>query len=370
MDNFKELAAWLRVRDTQGVGSVAFKKLINSCKSAEEALETLKAQGKILGSADKARFEIDKAQARGVKILLLCDNDYPAPLKELRDPPPALYVLGNIKTLSYQPMFAIVGSRNSSANSRNFTAAIARELCENNIMIVSGMARGIDASAHQGALDAYCGSGPTVAVLGTGVDVCYPYENQDLYRRIIAHGAVISEMPLGSAALGGSFPRRNRIIAGLSIGVLVSEATLQSGSLITADLARKQKKLLFAVPGSPTDARASGPNKLLREGAIMTESAADIIAEIKKTGCFELKNNLSADLLAKPLDNKPKTVDISNRPCNRIEEFISVSGTGIDEIIRISGLSASEVAQYILELELENRVIRLPGNRVALSGIK
>lgn len=369
MSDYNEIISWLRLAQTEGIGTINFTKLINEYQTADEALQFLQSRGYLVGDAEDAEKEAETAEKLDIHIILKKDSLYPARLSALRDAPPILYAKGQLNLLSASPVVAIVGSRNASLNGRQFTENIAFDLTERGVLIISGMARGIDAAAHIGALKAKDGHGATIAVLGTGVDKIYPPENRDLYMQIAEQGLLLSEMPLNSAALSGSFPRRNRIISGLSNGVLVTEASEKSGSLITARFAVEQKKTLFAVPGNPNDTRAAGPNRLLRSGAIWTETATDIINAINNAdNCMQSINDkvLQQDLFTKPLDNLVKTVDIPKDPQNRIEELLSIEPADIDEVIRVSGLDTATVMMQILDLEMSGKIVRLPGNKIVL----
>ena len=369
MANVEEIIAWLRLVNTDGIGPIGFEKLVQKCGSAENAVCFMENSGKKLAQYDWAKNELENAYEQGIRIILKKDSFYPQSLLSLRDAPPILYAKGRIELLHEQNALSIVGSRNASLSACNATAQIAFDLTEKNVLIVSGMARGIDTAAHTGALRAKNGNGTTIAVLGTGIDVVYPPENVKLYNQIAEQGLLLAEVPLMSQALGGSFPRRNRIISGLSKGVLVTEASEKSGSLITARYALEQKRYVFAIPGSPSDPRAAGPNKLLRAGAFWVEKAEDILKVINTTADSENKLNLDVfndDLFIKPLDNEQKTVDIPSSRKSEIEEFLSYNPITVDEIIRASGLDAAAVAMKLLDLELEGKIVKLPGNRVAL----
>ena len=369
----QEIYDWLRLVNTDGIGAITFAKLIRNYGSVAEALKILEKNGRKLPTQTWAETEFLNAERQNIKIILKCDNIYPQNLLALRDAPPILYAKGNLNLLSLAPPVAIVGSRNASLNARQITTKIAFDLTEKHILVISGMARGIDSSAHLGALEALDNCGPTIAVLGTGVDIIYPPENSDLYHRISEQGLILSEMPLGNSALGSSFPRRNRIISALSNGVLVSEASEKSGSLITANFAIKQQKQIFAIPGSPSDPRSAGPNKLLRAGAHMVETADDIIQVINTSSQNNSLKELplfSDDLFTMPLDNSSKTTNIPTDRKLEIEEFLSTDAVNIDELIRVSGLDTATVMMQIVDLEMEGRIIRMPGNKIALNGKK
>ena len=271
--------AWLRLARTENVGPVTFHNLLARFGSAAAALEELPRLASrggsrtfILPDENHIAQEMGKLSALGGRLLLSCEADYPRGLKALEAPPPVLSVLGHPHLLGKE-MIAIVGARNASALARKFADILARELGFAGIVIVSGLARGIDAAAHEAALAV-----GTVAVVAGGVDMIYPPENDRLYAAIKNQGVILSEMRLGETPQARHFPRRNRIISGLSRGVVVVEAAEKSGSLITAQYALEQGREIFAVPGSPLDPRARGANRLIRDGATLTESAEDILA--------------------------------------------------------------------------------------------
>lgn len=373
MSSPQEIYDWLRLANTDGIGAITFSKLIRSYGSATEVIKALEKSNKPLPPQSWAEDELSNARRQNIKIILKQDDIYPQNLLSLRDAPPILYAKGNLGLLSLAPALAIVGSRNASLNARQITAKIAFDLTEKHILVISGMARGIDSASHLGALDALDHQGPTIAVLGTGIDVVYPPENKDLYQRIAKQGLLLSEMPLGSSAVGSSFPRRNRIISALSNGVLVSEASEKSGSLITAHFAIEQNKILFAIPGSPSDPRSAGPNRLLKAGARIVENADDIIKVINTPSANNSLKELpifSDSLFTKSLDNSSKTTNIPTDQKLEIEEFLSADAVDIDELIRISGLDTATVMMQIIDLEIEGRIIRLPGNKIALNGKK
>jgi DNA processing protein len=256
-------------------------------------------------------------------------------------------------------MIAMVGARNASLNGRNFARKLAAELGRAGMVVASGLARGIDTAAHQGAL-----ASGTVAVMAGGADVVYPPENEGLWRDITQAGAVISEMAPGTQPQASYFPRRNRIISGLSLGVVVVEANARSGSLITARFAADQGREVFAVPGSPMDPRAAGPNDLLRHGATLTETADDVMAVLSDL----LRRPLSEGRKPEYRDQPAHLPDDSElaRARSQILELLGPSAVSVDEIIRQCQLSPSVVSWVLLELELAGRLDRHPGNRVSL----
>lgn len=359
---------WLRLIRCENVGPITFRRLLERYGSAAAALAALpdlaRKGGRLkpiaVPSRASAERELKALDAMGAACLAWCEPGYPALLRAVDDAPPLLMLRGSAHLLT-RPAIAIVGARNASLNGRKMARDMAAELARGGYLVVSGMARGIDTAAHDGAL-----GGGTAAVLAGGVDVIYPPENDKLYAALVERGVVVSEMPPGMAPQASHFPRRNRIISGLSLGIVVVEATPRSGSLITARLAAEQGREVFAVPGSPLDPRSGGPNKLIRDGATLIESADDVI------------NGLS-DLLRRPLGERRRD-GFSGVPCEPpseqdiesarrvIEEALGVTPVQVDEVIRATGLSAAVVAMVLLEFDLAGRLDRLPGNRVAIVG--
>lgn len=363
------LADILQIIRTDGVGSVTFFDYVNKTTDIKEALERVKQKKKIC-PRDIIEEEIERAQKAGVSIIAYCDAEYPQKLLELNDAPPVIYAKGNINLLNQVPAISIVGARNASISGRKMAARLAYDLTQNGIMVISGMARGIDGSAHKGALYANEQTGSTIAVLGTGVDEIYPRENRELYEQICQQGVVISEQPLGTQAQTANFPRRNRIISALSEGTVVVEAGLHSGSLITARLALEQGKEIFAVPGSPLESRSAGPNQLIRDGAILTESVEDILNALNSDLFKQVKK---IKITEKALDKPKISVNISehqilteNSTDNKeILDYISYEGVDIDELLRMSGLSQTEFFLTLTELEFSGKIERRVGNKVA-----
>lgn len=367
-----ELSDILQIMMTDGVGPVTFYKHLQTYNDNLTKTISAIAQKKKLCSKDKAAEEIERAAKLGVKIITYKDAVYPESLRQLNDAPPILYALGNTDLLSHPLSMAIVGARNASINGRKIASRIAYDLTENDVLIISGMARGIDSAAHKGAMYAKNKLGPTIAVLGTGIDVVYPAENKDIYKMIAEQGLIISELPFGTAAQISTFPRRNRIISALSAGTLVVEASLHSGSLITAKCALEQGKDIFAVPGSPLENRSQGPNHLIKEGAVLTENAEDILNILSINQNRQIK---SAQLSLKPLDKVENRVNISDikisEPLPNKEnnlpliELITFEGVDIDELLRSSGLMQADFFSQLLDLEFSGKIERQVGNRVA-----
>lgn len=365
--NKQKLISYLRLINTTGIGPVNFKRIISKYGSIDKALSELSLKRQVC-PVKKAEEDILTAEIKHVKIITCEDEEYPYNLKQIEDCPPVLYALGNVELLKNNNMLAVVGSRNASISARRFAKEISSDLSKRNITIVSGMARGIDAAAHTGALAA---GGNTIAVLGTGIDVVYPSENQKLYEELAEQGLILSEYPFHTKPQASNFPRRNRIVSGLSKGVLVLEAGVQSGSLITAHQALEQGREVYAVPGAPYDGRSAGCNKLIKEGAVLIESARDIVENFNFTQeKFVPRQPQKAkidDLFEYSLDNGQNNLDSAEQR-DEYSDFLSLvseQGENIDDLIRSSGLDSEQVLMKIVELELDGKIIRLPGNKIA-----
>lgn len=363
---------YIQLINSANIGPVTFYKLLRQYGSAEAALAALPA-GRRTFSRSAAQKEFELARRQNIRLLAFDDPEYPENLRAAEDAPPVIYVRGQINCLRQPLSLSIVGARNASLNGRKLASQISCELTSQGIMIVSGMARGIDTAAHKGAMFALNRTGNTVAVLGTGIDIAYPAENQKLCEQIAGQGAVISEFPLGTEPSAGNFPRRNRIVSALTDGTLVVEASLHSGSLITARLALEQGRDVFAVPGFPTDERSAGPNKLIKDGAFLVENAEDILNVLSADARRKIPRTprpVQTDLFVKPLDKESKTADIPDTASpDRETDILSLltpAGVYVDELIRVSGLDSAAVSLRLLELEMEGRIERQVGNKVAL----
>jgi DNA processing protein len=361
----RERRAWLRLARTENVGPVTFAGLISRFGNASNALGELPRLAARGGKAgrfvpvpeDEIAREMEELAGLGGRLLASCEPDFPQGLTALDPPPPVIAVLGHVAVLKRE-MVAIVGARNASALARKFAFTMAQELTAAGLAIASGMARGIDSAAHEGAL-----AGGTVAVLAGGVDVVYPPENKTLYEAIKDRGAVISEMRLGEQPQARHFPRRNRLISGLARGLVVVEAADRSGSLITANYALEQGREVFAVPGSPLDPRAKGANRLIREGATLTESAEDVLSVLRPmlgNAFREPEANASG-----PLPDAAALEQEADRIRTAVEEALGPAPVGVDELIRQTRAPASAVLTVLLELELAGRCRRHPGNFVS-----
>ncbi len=363
---------WLILGRAPGIGPLTFGRLLERYGSPAAVLAApdrelrelgVKAPGlAYLAGPDPSGIEGDLRwlEQPGASLLTLGDPRYPPLLAELNDPPPLLFVLGDAELLS-QPQLAVVGSRNPTPSGLQNAQAFARELADCGLVITSGLAIGIDAAAHEGALAA----GQTLAVLGTGPDRVYPASQRDLAHRIASGGALVSEFPPGVGARAEHFPRRNRLISGLSLGTLVVEATPQSGSLITARLAAEQGREVFAIPGSIHNPLARGCHALIRQGAKLVESAQDILEE-----------------LAPLIGNRPAPTPTDLTPSGRARSedepldeayrlllgHIGHDPMAPDELIARSGLSPQQVAAMLLILELRGQILPCPGGRYCRGG--
>jgi len=349
------LAAWLRLTLIPGIGGETQRKLLATFGLPEAIFATGRAglTGAVGEKAANLLLDTDNSDAvhtastwaeqESCSILTLVDPLYPRALLQTEDPPCLLYVRGKPELLN-TPSLAIVGSRNATPQGCQTARAFAKALAASGLSIVSGLAVGIDSAAHQGALDAGSPSASTIAVVGTGADRLYPARNKELAQAIAEKGVIVSEFPLGTPAAAANFPRRNRIISGLARGVLVVEAALQSGSLITARLAGEQGREVFAIPGSIHSPLSRGCHQLIRQGAKLVETAADILEE------------LGESLIAQPdapiaSDTDPLLAALGYAPCV------------LDDLASRTGLPAEQLLPRLLELELAQKIACLPGNR-------
>ncbi len=355
---------WIALGFVKGIGAITCKELIKHFKNPEHIFKASKEELLKVGNMNedlislikgfnewrRVEQEIKKMERYGVRLLTLNDPDYPENLLNIYDPPPLLYMKGEIKKED-RLAIAVVGSRACSNYGRIIAERISRELALNGITVVSGFARGIDSTAHRGALSV---KGRTIGVLGSGMDNIYPRENKRLFLDITENGAIITEFPMGTKPYGFNFPRRNRIISGLSMGVLVVEADEKSGSLITANYALEQGREVFAVPGSPLLKNSKGTNRLLKEGAKLVESVEDILEEIFP-------------------NIRKKEEDIpSYNPASENEKLIisllNYEPVHIDELVKKSGIGVSELLSILLKLEIEGIVRQLPGKFFVKNG--
>lgn len=361
----QERVDWLRLSRTRNVGPATFADLLAQFGSAAAALAALpelarrggRRGGFTITSRSEAENEIAAGERYGASYIAMCEPGYPAYLAAIEAPPPVICVKGALHLLRQQTV-AIVGARNASAAGIRMARDIASELSSAGFVITSGLARGIDTAAHEGAL-----VGGTCAVLAGGIDVIYPPQNQALHDRIGEAGVLLTEMPPGSQPQARHFPRRNRLISGMSLGVIVIEAAFQSGSLITARNAAEQGREVFAVPGSPLDPRSRGGNELIRQGATLVQNAAQVIEALAPL----LRSPLSEPDRSAPKLAPPPVSDAAiDRARPDILEKLGPVPVEIDELVRQTGLPAATVAIVLLELSLAGRLERQPGQRVAL----
>ena len=357
--------ARLRLIRSDNIGPVTYRQLLRRFGSASAALAALPdlvrrggGSARIASAAD-AEAEITAVTAFGGRFLFAGDVDYPFLLARTETAPPALAVKGDTALLE-RPSVAMVGARNSSAAAVRFARELATALAEADLVVVSGLARGIDAAAHWGAL-----AGGTIGVVAGGVDVVYPPENADLQGRIAAEGLVVAEAAFGTQPQARHFPRRNRIIAGLCAGTVVVEGALKSGSLITARIAAEAGREVMAVPGSPLDPRTQGCNQLIREGATLIQSAADVVEALGTVSGDIGGRLLSPDAAWDAGATTEPPADADDATCEEIVRLLSPVPVAIDELVRQTGCASATVAGALLDLELAGRIVRHAGGRVA-----
>ena len=358
----RNIAARLRLIRTPSVGPVTYRQLVGRFGSAEAAIEALPMLARRGGgrvpvppSADMVEREIAAVERAGARYLFLGDDDYPAMLAAIDSAPPALIIRGDT-AIARRPCVALVGARNASAAACRFARQLAAELSREGVTIVSGLARGIDTAAHVGSI-----ADGTVAVIASGIDIVFPPENLELQERVAHDGMLLAEQPPGTEPRARHFPYRNRIIAGLSIGTVVVEAVQKSGSLITARLAGEMGREVMAVPGSPIDPRTQGCNLLIREGATLVQSAADILEQIRPIDARSVRSPV--DPFGGMADEEP---DESDRAV--VIALLGPVPVAVDELIRQAGLPPPIIHTVLLELELARRVERHAGGRVSLTG--
>jgi DNA processing protein len=365
----RQRLAWLRLIRSDNVGPVTFRDLINHFGSAETALEALPELSRRGGSTkpvrvasrEEALAELDFAARFGARFVGIGEPDYPAALRQIEGAPPLVAIKGSAVTLR-QPAVGIVGARNCSVAGAKFAAMIARDVGRAGYTIVSGFARGIDTAAHRASLDT-----GTVAVLAGGLDKPYPPENEPLIAELLgANGLLLSEMPFGWEPRAKDFPRRNRLIAGISLGLVVTEAAARSGSLITARYAGNFGRLVFAVPGSPLDPRSEGANGLIKDGAALVTSAADVIEAMAPLTRMDL---FSPQQINEPIieDEREMAIPPSERDRDAIITALGPAPIEIDELIRHTGLPAQSIYLVLLELDLAGRLYRHPGGLISLA---
>jgi DNA processing protein len=354
---------WLRLIRSDNVGPRTFAWLLRQYGDARSAIEALPGLAQRGGASRAIRVyprlnaerEMETARKLGAEFIGVDEPAYPPRLAAIDDAPPLLAVRGNITALA-RPMIAMVGSRNASAAGLKFAERLARELADAGFVIASGLARGIDAAAHRASI-----ATGTAAVLAGGQDRVYPEQHIDLLEAILPEGAAISEMPFGWEPRAQDFPRRNRLISGLSVGVVIVEAAKRSGSLITARLALEQGREVFAVPGSPIDPRAEGTNGLLKQGATLVTEAADVLAVVEP-----ILGRAQMSSAREPEREPPAPLDPDDRTRAQIAALLGPTPVGLDDLVRLSGLGPAAVRTVLLELELAGRIERHSGGLFAL----
>jgi DNA processing protein len=358
----------LRLARSEGVGPVTYRRLLDRYKGAAAALDALPRLARAGGRSDlpsvmtrpEAKRELDATVALGGRMIFLGDPDYPRLLAMLDDAPPCLILCGEAD-LTKLRCVAAVGGRNASANGQRMAETLASDLAAS-VVVVSGLARGIDTAAHVGAMR----TGRTIAVIAGGIDQPYPPENARLHQSIAEDHLLITESPVGTVPQARHFPRRNRIIAGLSLGIVVVEAALRSGSLITARIAQEVGREIFAVPGSPLDPRARGGNDLIRQGAILVESAVDILDNLPLEPAVAQSRLSGFAEVERPPFDEAANLEHAPEAISEILSLLSPEPTMVDDLVRRCHLSPSVTVAVLLELELAGRVETLAGSRVAL----
>ena len=366
----EEAFARIRLLRSPNVGPVSFRQMLarfGNAVAALEALPDMAARGGGKGQVAPEgliRDEVAAVRAAGARYLFHDDPAFPALLAEMHNAPPILTIRGDLALLQ-KPAVAIVGARNASAAAISLARQFGRELAEQGRLVVSGLARGIDAAAHEGALAAKEGGGATAAVIASGIDVTYPPEHADLQERIAAEGLLIAEQPAGTQPQARHFPSRNRIIAGMAAGTVVVEAAPKSGSLITARIAAEAGREVMAVPGNPRDARARGCNYLIREGAVLVQGADDI-AELLDSFTGAPRSRFREETPAFVHLPPDEMAEPGEEPAD-IAELMSAAPVSVDELIRTSGAAPAAVQLALLEMELAGRIQRHAGGRVSLA---
>ena len=355
----EDLVDRLRLLRTAGIGPVTFRQLLRRFGTAAAAIEAVpdlarRGGGKAprLFERGEAEREIARVEKLGARYLTLGQGLYPRLLAALEDAPPLLIAKGNLNLLD-RTAIAIVGARNASAAACRFARGLAHDLGQQDLVVVSGLARGVDSAAHDGALE----SG-TIGVIAGGIDVFYPPENEARQRAMYERGLVLAEMPPGTEPRARHFPYRNRIIAGVSAGTIVVEAAPRSGSLITARLAAEAGRDVMAVPGSPLDPRAQGCNQLIRDGATLIQNAEEVVEELGPVG------RVRSSVI--PYRPEPELVNGDDNAVDLVEELLGPSPVPVDEVIRLSGASSGAVQMALLELDLAGRLDRHAGGKVSL----
>ncbi len=369
---------WIALNMTPGVGPRAATRLLERFGSAagvfnarRPELELMRLKGETIESIirhefkDKAAKELELVKELGGDVLILDDGSYPALLREIDDPPPLLYVKGDWQACFEQPSVGVIGSRTCSTYGENSSEMLARDLASRGITVTSGLARGVDSAAHRGAMR---GQGRTIAVMGTGLDNVYPRENNGLVREILANGGcLVTQFPLGTPPIKENFPYRNRIISGLSYGVLIVEASERSGSLITARLAMEQNREVMAVPGNITSGNSFGTNYLIKSGAKLVQQWQDVVSE--------LPSEIAAAILPPRIDENGRQAPAQNKPIapkdlteheQKIWSILAPDdSTHIDILLETSGLSFGDLNNALVGLDIRDLIRVLPGKHYA-----
>jgi DNA processing protein len=381
--SYSERCDWLRLARTPRIGPVSFARLLARFGSAEAAIDALPGLARTrrlprpaIPPRAAAEAELDAIDRAGVRLLAACEPDYPHALACIPAAPPVILATGRLD-LAVKPCCAMVGARNASAAGLRFSRELAHGLGSAGVVIVSGLARGIDGAAHAGSLET-----GTIAVLAGGLDYIYPPEHYELHHAIAEQGLLVSEVPLGTVPTARDFPRRNRLISGLSLGVLVVEAAVKSGSLITARFAAEQGRDVMAVPGSPLDPRARGGNQLLRDGAHLIESVEDVLSILENTPVIK-PDDLQPGPEGKGLEDEPDLFEFddiesdpglsvpetspSPLPEERIQALLSPTPISADELARQAVIPVGQIRAILLELEMEGKIDVLPGGLLQTS---
>lgn len=366
----EKLIPWFTLKSVPGIGDLLFKRLLDHFKSPESVLQA--AHGELLEvngmtprlataikrhkMPDRGKRDYDRVMQKGFPIVTMSDPEYPPLLLQIPDPPPFLYVYGSLDNTARS--IAVVGSRNATPYGRSITKSLCEDLAEAGLTIISGMARGIDTAAHEGALAV---EGKTIAVLGSGLENIYPAVNLNLFHLIAASGAVISEFPLNTEPEAHNFPRRNRIISGIALGTVVVEATRNSGSLITARLAAEQNREVFAVPGSIESFKSKGAHALIKQGAKLVEHVDDIIEEISHM----ISIPIGKELTSQPGRVKPAPSLSPDE--SALFEFLEPYPVHIDDISRKLDMEPAKISSLLLQLELKGVVRQSPGKYFSIN---
>ncbi len=366
----EELRSWLALWRTPGVGARGFVRLLERFGKPAAVLAAQHGELSGMGLRERALAALSNPDWTAVDldmkwalesschIVTMGHEAYPPLLRDLIDPPPVLYVRGNVETLS-MPQLAVVGSRKPSSGGMETAKSFCKSLARSGLTITSGLALGIDSAAHRGAL---AGGGSTIAVVGTGPDKCYPARHRELADAVADQGAVVTEYPVGTPVMSNNFPRRNRIISGMSVGTLVVEAAVRSGSLITARLAMEQSREVFAVPGSIHHPMARGCNGLIKQGAKLIETAGDIVEELGALlGTFEVANNEALKPLVEFADTLAVQGLAQDPEYGTLLDALAYEPLSIDVLVDRTGLTAEQLSSMLLLLELQGQVESAPG---------